>query len=114
MTIENIGSGKIYIVGNKIFGNSNGVIYNKRQTMGYYDQTVKLPDEFIRLNAEMKNTYGDHYIDMITPLLNSDNEIKVFTDDKHYISQDCRHLTKYGAQYYSRVLENTLIGIIPQ
>ena len=31
--------------------------------------------------------------------------VRVFTPDKKYISQDCRHLTKAGAKWYASVLD---------
>ena len=44
-------------------------------------------------------------IDMISYVKNEDGNIRVFTDDYHFISQDTRHLTKAGAQYYSRMID---------
>ena len=59
----------------------------------------------LRQNDLWKKTYGDRYIDMISPLLDGDGQIQVFTDDGFFISQDCRHLTKQGAQYYAGILD---------
>ena len=47
----------------------------------------------------------NYYIDLMTPVLSLVNTVRVFTDDKHFISQDCRHLTKFGTQYYARILD---------
>lgn len=105
---QNVDSDKLYIVGNKKFGNSNGIIYINRNQPWYFDQRVALSDDFIRNNNTLRKIYGNHYIDMITPLLD-ENRISVFTDDHFYISQDCRHLTKQGAQYYSRILDLSFI-----
>lgn len=100
-----IPSEKLYVAGNKSFGNSNGIIYVNRNKEWYFDQRVDMPDDMILHNNALKGVYGDHYIDMISPLLDEDEQIQVFTDDHFYISQDCRHLTKQGAQYYSRILD---------
>lgn len=102
-TLSNIPKEKLYIVGKKGFGNSNGIIYFNRNKSWYFTQKVTLPDEMIMNNNILKGIYGDHYIDMLSPLLDG-NEIRVFTDNNYYISQDCRHLTQQGAQYYSRIL----------
>lgn len=51
----------------------------------------------------------DHYIDMITPVLSKDGKIRVFTDEQHFISQDCRHLSMFGAQYYAKVLDLSML-----
>lgn len=42
---------------------------------------------------------------MIGAVQNEDGSVRVFTDDHYFISQDCRHLTQYGAQYYARIID---------
>lgn len=96
---------KLYIVGYKNFGSSNGIIYNHRTSEDYFEQTVTLDEDVLRNNQILSERYGDHYIDMIGVVQNKDGSVRVFTDDKYFISQDCRHLTKYGAQYYARSLD---------
>ena len=103
--LDSIPSEKLYIIGNKSFGNSNGIIYINRNKDYYYDQRVELPDDMFLNNNTLRSVYGDHYIDMIGPLTNKDGMIRVFTDDNYYISQDCKHLTKQGAKYYSKILD---------
>lgn len=107
--LENADPEKLYIVGNKEFGNSNGIIYINRNQPWYFDQKVELSEDFLNTNNEFREKYGSHYIDMIGPLLEG-NRIAVFTDDHYYISQDGRHLTKYGARYYSRILDLSFIA----
>lgn len=96
---------KLYIVGYKNFGSSNGIIYSHRKQPDYFKQTVTLSEEVLRNNQILSEQYGDHYIDMIAAVQNTDGTVRVFTDDCYFISQDCRHLTKYGAQYYARILD---------
>ena len=102
--LKNIPKEKLYVIGNKSFGNSNGIIYANRTKDNYFEQRVELPNDMILNNNAFKGIYGDNYIDMITPLIDENNKIRIFTDDNYYISQDCKHLTKQGAQYYSRIL----------
>ena len=102
--MKNIPKEKLYVIGNKSFGNSNGIIYANRTKDNYFEQRVELPNDMILNNNAFKGIYGDNYIDMITPLIDENNKIRIFTDDNYYISQDCKHLTKQGAQYYSRIL----------
>ena len=101
--IEEIPEDKLYIVGNKLYGNSNGIIYAKRNDEQYFSQMVELDEKMLEKNNDLKRKYGKHYIDMITPVLEG-NRVKVFTDNNYYISQDCRHLTRQGAKYYARIL----------
>lgn len=96
---------KLYIVGYKNFGSSNGIIYSHRKTEDYFKQTIALDDEVLRNNQILSERYGDHYIDMIGAVQDKDGLVRVFTDDHYFISQDCRHLTKFGAQYYARIMD---------
>ena len=105
---DNIDPDKLYVVGRKMYGNSNGIIYRHRNSARYFEQRVELSEDFIANNDRLREIYGDHYIDMIGPLMVG-NEIAVFTDDHFYISQDCKHLTQSGAKYYARILDLSFI-----
>ncbi len=96
---------KLYVIGYKNFGTSNGIIYSKRFSANYFEQTVTLSDEALLHNEWMKAKYGTRFIDMIAPVLVGEKNVRVFTDDNKFISQDCRHLTKFGAKYYAKVLD---------
>ena len=56
-------------------------------------------------NEKLKNLWGERYIDMISPVTTENGEVRIFTDDNKFISQDCRHLTKDGAAFYARALD---------
>ena len=74
----------------------------------YFDQTVEVSDDMVRNNNSKIEKYGDHYIDMLTPVMEN-GSVRVFTDDNYYISQDCAHLTRFGAMYYARILDLSFI-----
>lgn len=103
--VPSVPSSKLYIIGNKKYGESNGIIYAKRGSADYFSQTVELPEKLLAQNIELAKIYKNHYIDMMGIVMVDDKHAKVFTDDNKYISQDCSHLTRAGAQYYSRILE---------
>ena len=111
MLLSTVPSEKLYVVGNKSYGESNGIIYAKRGSDYYHNLSVKLPDELIEQNIMEKERYGAHYIDLISPVQNADGKVRVFTDDNRYISQDCTHLTQAGAQYYARILDFSFLSI---
>lgn len=92
----------IYGIGTKNFGTSNGIIYKNRNSQTYYDQTAELSPGYAELNEQWRTEWGDNYVDMISIALIEDGRVRVFTDDKRFISQDCRHLTQAGAQWYAR------------
>lgn len=106
-----VDTNKLYIVGIKNFGECNGNFYNRRFNSNYFDFTVKLGQSYVdgksyyQQNEDQKTVYGDHYIDMISPLINENGEMPVFSDEKMYISADCEHLTRAGARYYARKLD---------
>ena len=102
--LETIKQEKLYVVGNKNYGESNGIIYAKRFSGDYYKQCVLISDELISNNARDSALFGDHYIDMMGPIMIDKNHAEVFTYENKFISQDCRHLTQAGAQFYSRIL----------
>lgn len=42
---------------------------------------------------------------MIAMVQQPNGNVRVFTDDGMFISQDCRHLTKAGTQYYAKLID---------
>lgn len=98
-------SAELYIVGNKNYGKSNGIVYAKRFSEGYFDQSVTYDLKLQTDVSANKSIWGSQFIDIMEPLLVSEGRIRVFTDDHKFISQDCRHLTHAGAVYYSRILD---------
>lgn len=96
---------EVYLIGIKRFGNCNGNIYSKRSTADYLLSMTKVPDDIWAQYQSEKERWQDQYIDMIEPVSVSEGYVRVFTPDGKFISQDCRHLTQYGAQYYAELLD---------
>ncbi|MCM1048284.1 MAG: hypothetical protein NC433_07660 [Clostridiales bacterium] len=94
---------ELWGVGTKCFGVSNGNIYNRRYREDYFQLTAPYDDVKEQYNKELE-LCGEHYIDFINPVLQENGEVRVFTDTGKFISQDCRHLTQAGAQYYAKIL----------
>ena len=104
---ENADSDIVYCIGTKNFGVSNGTIYSHRFSADYYNQTVELDPGYLELDLEKKEKWGDHYIELIEPVL-VNGRVRVFSDDNRFLSQDCRHLTEAGAKFYAGVLDLAL------
>ena len=104
----------VYHIGYKYFGPSNGFAYSRRFFNGYYDLSVKPPEEIIKKNEEDKEKCGDRIIDIIGALQNDDGRVPVFSDENKMISHDCYHLTQGGARYIAkkmqRNIETTVLG----
>ena len=103
--VENVNKEKLYVISNKNFGQSNGIIYAHRNAKNYFSQTIEYPALLLKDNTHNAEIWQDHFIDLMTPIENNEGRIRVFTDDNKFISQDCRHLTQAGAQYYARILD---------
>ena len=100
----NVYKDKLYVIGNKNYGQSNGIIYAHRFSENYFEQTVEINEELLSNNSTDEIRFGDRYISMMLPVMVDEIHARVFTDDHKFISQDCRHLTQAGAQYYARIL----------
>lgn len=96
---------KFYIVGEKNFGESNGQIYRHRFTNDFHKLTITMEKGYKEKNDSLKSQYSKCFIDMIAMVQQANGNVRVFTDDGKFISQDCRHLTKAGAQYYAKLID---------
>lgn len=105
VTNLNVNIEKMWCVGTKNFGVSNGIFYNY-QGDDYCLQRTKMEKGCLVKNENLKQGWQDRYIDLIGYVVDKDGQVPVFTDECKFISQDCRHLTKAGAQYYARFIEN--------
>ena len=51
----------------------------------------------------MKREWKDKYIDLLAlSLVGDDGSVVVFSQDGKYMSQDTRHLSKGGAEYFAK------------
>lgn len=96
---------KVMGISTKNYGSCNGIIYKNRHSSDYFSLVATIDPGYKELNAEWKKQWGNNYIDLLTPSLVDNQHVRVFTDDKRYISQDCRHLTQAGAQWYAKILD---------
>jgi peptidoglycan/LPS O-acetylase OafA/YrhL len=108
LKLHKLDTNKIYNVGTKNFGNNNGIIYNNLKNYNYCSQKIILAKKYLILNEKLKKQWGDRYIDIIGLTIDSMGKIPVFTSNCKFISQDCKHLTKSGAIFYSRQLKKKL------
>ena len=96
---------KLYVVGNKSYGESNGIIYSRRMNDDYLNSSVTVDKKLIQQNRHLKKLFGDRYIDLMELVKTEDLEYRIFTDTGRFISQDCRHLTRDGAIFYGNHLD---------
>lgn len=96
---------KIVVVGEKNFGESNGQIYVKRGRADYFEQTIVMEAGYQEKNEKLKALYKERFLDLIGLVSVGDGEVRVFSPDHHFISADCRHLSKGGAIYYGQLID---------
>lgn len=96
---------QVYGLGTKNFGTCNGIVYQHRHDADYFSQTVEINNNFYVVNNDWKSEWGDCYIDFLQLSRASDGNIRVFTDDGKFISQDCMHLTQEGAQWFAKLID---------
>lgn len=107
-----IDSKKIWIVGTKDFGNSNGVFYNKKnESKDCSKYRTFMKKDVAGLNNKLKTEWDNRYIDLIALVVDSENKVLVFTPSCKFISQDTVHLTKDGASFFAVLLEKRLLNL---
>lgn len=94
----------LYIVGDKNFGESNGQVFRRRHRPDYRAATILPEAGYAERNARLQALYPTRFVDMMGPVSRPGGRVRVFTPEGRFISQDCRHLTQAGAQYYARLL----------
>ena len=102
---------KLFVVGTKNFGESNGLFYNYKGPR-YFQQRAQMEAGYSYLNKRLKDRWGTRYIDLLEKVLDEDDTVPVFTPDRMFISQDCRHLTKAGAKFFASLMGNDLQTIL--
>ncbi len=107
--LKNVDTSKIFGIGTKNFGKTNERFYFRRNLDNYFKQTVLPTKDILDLNTQYAKKWGNNYINILELLQNSDGTVNVFTNDNKFISQDCRHLTKNGAIYLSKLIDFNLI-----
>jgi hypothetical protein len=102
---------KIWGVGIKNFGVSNGIYYNYSGD-DYYGQRTLMHKGTLQKNDVLKSRWQDRYIDYIAKIIDENAKVPVFTPAGRFISHDGRHLTKAGAQYFAQLFDAELANII--
>ena len=108
-----ISQDKALLIGGKKFGDIN-YIYSRRFFRVYPDvsNTTKVEEKYFEYNDYIKKAYGDMFIDLLSPVATENHEIRVFSNDKKFISHDCVHLTKAGAMHYAEILQDIIWKLV--
>ena len=96
---------EIWGISTKSFGISNGAIYWNHNKSWYFDQTVPVNETVLEINRKWKQEWGEFFVDMMQLAMVSEDQVRVFSPEHKFISPDCEHLVRGGAQYYASVLD---------
>lgn len=96
---------EVWGISTKSFGVSNGAIYYNHNKPWYFDQTVPVNETVLEINREWKQEWGEYFIDMMQLAMVGEDRVRVFSPQHKFISPDCDHLVRGGAQYYASVLD---------
>ena len=96
---------EVWGIGTKNFGESNGIIYKNRHRPDYFQQTIKINPSFIDMNEQMKREWKDKYVDLLDMSLVGEDRVVVFSQDHKFMSQDTRHLSKGGAEFFANKID---------
>jgi peptidoglycan/LPS O-acetylase OafA/YrhL len=112
-TVQRLGidETKLWVVGTKNFGTSMGYFYNRRGA-GYFQQRTPLEGGYWESNQRLRRAWGDRYLDLIGKVIDKDGTVPVFTPERKFISQDCRHWTQAGARFYADLLDGELSTLL--
>jgi len=101
----NIDMNKVWIIGTKDFGNSNGIHYN-RKIENYSNYRTEMKTGVLEENLNLKKEWDKRYIDLIDLVADSEGKVLVFSPDGKFLSQDTVHFTKFGAMFFARLLNS--------
>lgn len=104
---------KLTVVGTKNFGVSNGRFYIHGKE-GYCEQRTSLQSGTASINDQARKIWSDHYLDLLARLTDTNGMVPVFTPECRFISQDTRHLTRAGAQYFAQLFEAEIRALLPR
>jgi peptidoglycan/LPS O-acetylase OafA/YrhL len=107
----NIDMNKVWIIGTKDFGNSNGIHYN-RKIENYSNYRTSMKTGVLENNLHLKKEWGEKYIDLIGLIDDSEGKVLVFSPDGKFLSQNTGHFTKYGAMFFARLLDSKFRDIM--
>ena len=95
----------LVIVGTKNFGESNGQFYINRNKPDYFIQRTEMEEGYLQTNMHLKDLYASRYLDLIGLVIDENSTMPVFSPEHKFISQDCRHFSKGGAEYFSKLID---------
>ncbi len=107
----NIDPNKLWIVGIKDFGNSNGIHYNKK-IENYLEYRTSMKIGVVEKDLNFKKIWDKRYIDLLKLVADSNGKVLVFSPTGKFLSHDTRHFTKFGAVFFAKQLDTKLKEIM--
>ena len=99
---------KTYCIGDKNFGENNGIFYNSSNIDFCYKKT-KPSKKVVLRNLELKSQWKKNaFIDLLDLIKDENDSIPVFNKDCKFLSNDTKHLTQSGAILFGQKVKPQL------
>ena len=102
---------KLWILGEKNFGQNNGVFYNYRGP-DYYEQRTPVDAKALESEVILRRAWSPRFISILDKVIDPAGKVPVFTPEHKFISQDTRHFTKFGAQYFAELMDRQIATLV--
>ena len=96
---------KLFVVGPKQFGNSSGRTYYKSRFEKGSTSRALVSAEILAVESNLRYFWKSHFLSILECLLDEQNSVPTLTANGKLISQDSRHLTKFGAEFLATKLD---------
>lgn len=105
--IKEITSAKIYVVGRKnLTKNSVDIVNSLNRLVGLESYASQFKDnDTYAINKRLSSIKGVEFIDVMSYKCPEDNKCHVITEQNKPIYYDPAHFTKYGAEYFSKLIK---------
>ena len=95
-------------IGDKNFGENNGIFYNSSNIDFCYKKT-KPSKKVVLRNLELKSQWKENaFIDLLDLIKDENDSIPVFNKDCKFLSNDTKHLTQSGAILFGQKVKPQL------
>jgi peptidoglycan/LPS O-acetylase OafA/YrhL len=95
---------KFFFTGTKSFGNNVNAFFNTSEAVERCNIRTDIDHVYIEINQQCAKDLGNDFIDILGTIDDKASTVPVFTDNCKLISQDCEHLTKFGAEFVGKKL----------
>lgn len=103
---------KVWVVGYKFLGQSIGRCMFRLAVGLDLRYAEPIPENITSANLACAQKYGEHYIDVLSALMDEHGRVLLFSEQGKLLTHDCYHFSVFGARYYSERLAKLMLSKI--